>query len=305
MSIYNDTIELIGHTPIIRLNSLTSNSSATILIKLEKNNPGGSIKDRVCYSMIKTAEEEEKLKEGGTIIEPTSGNTGIGLALIGAVKGYQVILTMPDSMSIERRNLLKAYGAKLVLTPGEKGMKGAIDKARELVAKNSDYFMPGQFENPANPAIHRQTTASEILKDTGKKIDYFIAGVGTGGTLTGTAEVLKTKIPEIKIIAVEPATSAVLSGENAGSHKIQGIGAGFIPDVLNKDIIDRIIRIDDDKAIETAKLLAKREGLLLGISSGAAIAAALQISTEIDSDKTILAIAPDSGERYLSTGLFN
>ncbi|QTL99798.1 cysteine synthase A [Iocasia frigidifontis] len=305
MRIYNNAVELIGDTPIIKLNKVTGDSSATVLLKLERNNPGGSIKDRICYNMIKTAEEEGRLKKGGTIIEPTSGNTGIGLALIGAVKGYQVILTMPDSMSIERRNLLKAYGAKLVLTPGEKGMKGAIDKARELVAKNSDYFMPGQFENPANPEIHRQTTAREILRDTGGKIDYFIAGVGTGGTLTGTAEVLKNEIPEIKAIAVEPATSAVLSGESAGSHKIQGIGAGFIPAVLNKNIIDRVIKISDDKAIETAQLLASKEGLLLGISSGASAAAALQIAAEVDSNKTILALAPDTGERYLSTGLFN
>lgn len=305
MRIYNNAVELIGDTPIIKLNKVTGDSSATVLLKLERNNPGGSIKDRICYNMIKAAEEEGRLKKGGTIIEPTSGNTGIGLALIGAVKGYQVILTMPDSMSIERRNLLKAYGAKLVLTPGEKGMKGAIDKARELVAKNSDYFMPGQFENPANPEIHRQTTAREILRDTGGKIDYFIAGVGTGGTLTGTAEVLKNEIPEIKAIAVEPATSAVLSGESAGSHKIQGIGAGFIPAVLNKNIIDRVIKISDDKAIETAQLLASKEGLLLGISSGASAAAALQIAAEVDSNKTILAIAPDTGERYLSTGLFN
>ncbi|MTI61753.1 MAG: cysteine synthase A [Firmicutes bacterium] len=305
MGIYNNAVELIGDTPIIKLNKVIGDSSATVLLKLERNNPGGSIKDRICYNMIKTAEEEGKLKKGGTIIEPTSGNTGIGLALIGAVKGYQVILTMPDSMSIERRNLLKAYGAKLVLTPGEKGMKGAIDKARELVAKNSDYFMPGQFENPANPEIHRQTTAREILRDTGGKIDYFIAGVGTGGTLTGTAEVLKNEIPEIKTIAVEPATSAVLSGESAGSHKIQGIGAGFIPAVLNKNIIDRVIKISDDKAIETAQLLASKEGLLLGISSGAATAAALQIAAEVASNKTILALAPDTGERYLSTGLFN
>ncbi|AZO93526.1 cysteine synthase A [Halocella sp. SP3-1] len=305
MRIYNNAVELIGDTPIIKLNKVTGDSSATVLLKLERNNPGGSIKDRICYNMIKTAEEEGRLKKGGTIIEPTSGNTGIGLALIGAVKGYQVILTMPDSMSIERRNLLKAYGAKLVLTPGEKGMKGAIDKARELVAKNSDYFMPGQFENPANPEIHRQTTAREILRDTGGKIDYFIAGVGTGGTLTGTAEVLKNEIPEIKAIAVEPATSAVLSGESSGSHKIQGIGAGFIPAVLNKNIIDRVIKISDIKAIETAQLLASKEGLLLGISSGASAAAALQIAAELDSNKTILAIAPDTGERYLSTGLFN
>lgn len=305
MGIYNNAVELIGNTPIIKLNKITGDSQATVLLKLERNNPGGSIKDRICYSMIKTAEEEGKLKKGGTIIEPTSGNTGIGLALIGAVKGYQVILTMPDSMSIERRNLLKAYGAKLVLTPGEKGMKGAIDKARELVAKNSNYFMPGQFENPANPEIHRQTTAREILRDTDGKIDYFIAGVGTGGTLTGTAEILKNEIPKIKAIAVEPSGSAVLSGEDAGSHKIQGIGAGFIPAVLNKDIIDRVIKISDDKAIETAQLLASKEGLLLGISSGAAAAAALQIAAEVDSNKTILAIAPDTGERYLSTGLFN
>ncbi|MEJ6951721.1 cysteine synthase A [Natronospora cellulosivora (SeqCode)] len=305
MTIYNNVLELIGNTPIIRLNNLSKENEANILIKLEKNNPGGSIKDRICLNMIKDAEEKGVLKPGGTIVEPTSGNTGIGLAMIGAAKGYQVVLTMPDTMSIERRKLLKAYGADIVLTPGEEGMKGAIEKAREIADSDPKNFMPQQFENPANPDIHRKTTAEEIIRDTDANIDYFIAGVGTGGTLTGTGEILKERIPGIEIVALEPKDSAVISGEKPGPHKIQGIGAGFIPDVLETDIIDRIIKIGNFEAIEYSRKVAAKEGLLLGISSGAAIAAAVRLAKEVGKDKTILAIAPDTGERYLSTELFS
>jgi len=253
--------------------------------------------------MIKSAEESWRLKKGGTIVEPTSGNTGIGLALIGAARGYHVILTMPETMSIEKQKLLKAYGAEVILTPGYKGMQGAIEKAEELVTSNN-YFMPQQFINPDNPESHRQTTAREILEDTGGRLDYFIAGVGTGGTLTGIGEVLKEHNPSIQIIAVEPATSAVISGDKPGAHKIQGIGAGFIPEVLNREIIDRVIKISDEKAIATARELAHKHGLLVGISSGAAFAAAQEIALEITTDKTIVVIAPDTGERYLSIELF-
>lgn len=299
MAIYNNVTELIGNTPMIKVKE-----DPNILLKLERSNPGGSVKDRICYSMIKAAEESGRLKAGGTIVEPTSGNTGIGLALIGAARGYKVILTMPDTMSVERRKLLKAYGAELVLTPGAEGMKGAINKAKELVTENDNYFMPQQFENPANPEIHRKTTAREILEDTGRKIDYFVAGVGTGGTLTGVGEVLKEENPEIQVIAVEPADSAVLSGEEPGPHKIQGIGAGFIPEVLNTKIIDRVIKIGNEEAMEAARELARVHGLLVGISSGAAYAATRKLAGEVSGDKTIVAIAPDTGERYLSTELF-
>jgi len=304
MPIYNDITEVIGKTPLVRLSRLTGPDDATILLKLERNNPGGSVKDRICLSMIKAAEEKGELKPGGTIVEPTSGNTGIGLALVGAARGYKVILTMPETMSIERRKLLKAYGAEIVLTPGEKGMRGAIEKAEELVASNENYYMPQQFKNPANPEIHRQTTAREILEDTGGKVDYFIAGVGTGGTLTGVGEVLKAHNPEIKILAVEPLESAVLSGENPGPHKIQGIGAGFIPDVLSTEIIDQIIKVSGEEAIDTARQLAQKEGILTGISSGAAVATALKTAREVGKNKTIVVIAPDTGERYLSTELY-
>jgi cysteine synthase len=298
MTIYNDVTELIGRTPLIKITG-----NPTILLKLEKANPGGSIKDRICLNMIKSAEESCRLKKGGTIVEPTSGNTGIGLALIGAARGYHVILTMPETMSIEKQKLLKAYGAEVILTPGYKGMQGAIEKAEELVTSNN-YFMPQQFINPDNPESHRQTTAREILEDTGGRLDYFIAGVGTGGTLTGIGEVLKEHNPSIQIIAVEPATSAVISGDKPGAHKIQGIGAGFIPEVLNREIIDRVIKISDEKAIATARELAHKHGLLVGISSGAAFAAAQEIALEVASNKTIVVIAPDTGERYLSIELF-
>lgn len=304
MPIYNDITEIIGKTPLVRLNRLTGPDDATILLKLERNNPGGSVKDRICLSMIKAAEEKGELKPGGTIVEPTSGNTGIGLALVGAARGYKVILTMPETMSIERRKLLKAYGAEIVLTPGEKGMKGAIEKAEELVNSNENYYLPQQFKNPANPEIHRQTTAREILEDTDGKVDYFVAGVGTGGTLTGVGEVLKSVNPDIKVLAVEPLESAVLSGENPGPHKIQGIGAGFVPEVLSMEIIDQVMKISGKEAINTARRLASQEGILTGISSGAAVAAALKTARKIGKDKTIVVIAPDTGERYLSTELY-
>lgn len=304
MAYYESVESLIGNTPLVRLNNMTSDSEGKILLKLERNNPGGSVKDRICFSMIKKAEENGELKPGGTIVEPTSGNTGIGLSLIGAARGYKVILTMPDTMSVERRKLLKAYGAEIVLTPGDQGMKGAIEKAKKIVSDGDNYFMPQQFKNPANPDIHRETTAQEILNDIDGKVDYFVAGVGTGGTLTGVGETLKEVNPDLKVVAVEPADSAVISGKTPGPHKIQGIGAGFIPEVLNTDIIDQIIAIKNCEAIKTSRQVAANEGLLLGISSGAAIAAAIKLAAEIGSDKTIVAIAPDTGERYLSTELF-
>ena len=305
MTVYQNIFQLIGKTPLIKLNKLPPENSATVLAKLEKYNPGGSIKDRIAYNMIITAEEQGKLKSGGVIVEPTSGNTGVGLAMIGGARGYRVILTMPETMSLERQKLLKAYGAELVLTPGQLGMKGAISRAHELLEQNQNYFMPQQFENPANPEIHRKTTAREILADTDGKIDYLVAGVGTGGTITGAGEILKKKIPGIKIIAVEPLSSAVITGEEPGPHRIQGIGAGFIPAILKREIIDLVIRISDQEAIATTKKLAREEGLLLGISSGAAVAAALQIAKDAGNDQTIVVIAPDTGERYLSTGLFD
>lgn len=301
MRIYNDVSQLIGNTPLVKLNMKTN---PTILLKLEFFNPGGSIKDRICLNMIKEAEKTGRLPEGGTLVEPTSGNTGIGLAMLGAARGYRVILVMPETMSQERRRLLKAYGADLILTPGDKGMKGAIEKAEEIVRDNKGYFMPGQFDNPANPEAHRRTTAEEILIDTDGKIDYFVAGVGTGGTLTGTGEILKERLPDVKVVAVEPSGSAVITGEEPGSHGIQGIGAGFIPEVLNTGVIDRTIKVGDEEALETGRRLAQEEGLLVGISSGAAVAAALKLAEELEEDKTIVVIAPDTGERYLTTDLF-
>lgn len=304
MPIYNDVTELIGRTPLLRINKLTGENDATVLIKLERNNPGGSVKDRIAYSMIKRAEEEGRLKPGGTIIEPTSGNTGIGLAMVAAALGYKVILTMPETMSIERRKLLKAYGAEIILTPGKEGMKGAIRKAEELLAETENAIIPQQFENPANPAIHEKTTGVEIWEDTGGKVDYFVSGVGTGGTLTGAGRYLKKRNPELKIIAVEPANSPVISGGDPGPHKIQGIGAGFIPAILDTELIDEIYKITDEEAMETARQAARKEGILIGISSGAALAAALKIAQKAGKGKTIVAIAPDTGERYLSTELF-
>ncbi|HUT84588.1 MAG TPA: cysteine synthase A [Thermodesulfobacteriota bacterium] len=296
--------ELIGNTPVVRLNKVAGKDDAVIWAKLESFNPGGSVKDRICLSMIEAAEKEGKIKPGATIIEPTSGNTGIGLAMVCAAKGYKLVLTMPETMSVERRMLLKAYGAELILTPGSEGMKGAVMRAEELAKENKNYFIPQQFKNPANPEIHRRTTAQEILRQVKESIDAFVSGVGTGGTITGVGEVLKSKYPGIKIVAVEPAASPVLSGGTPGPHKIQGIGAGFIPDVLNMKIIDAIITVKDDEAKETAVRLAEKEGLLVGISSGAAAFAALKVARELGKGKTVVVIFPDTGERYLSTGLF-
>ncbi|MCX5884746.1 MAG: cysteine synthase A [Proteobacteria bacterium] len=300
----NQVIELIGNTPVVRLNKVVGKDDAAIWAKIESFNPGGSVKDRICLSMIEAAEKDKKIKPGATIIEPTSGNTGIGLAMVCAAKGYRLILTMPETMSIERKMLLKAYGAELILTPGSEGMKGAVMRAEELAKENKNYFMPQQFKNPANPEIHRRTTAQEILRQVKGNIDAFVSGVGTGGTITGVGEVLKSEYPGIKIVAVEPAASPVLSGGTPGPHKIQGIGAGFIPDVLNMKIIDAIITVKDDEARETAVLLAEKEGLLVGISSGAAAFAALKVARELGKEKTVVVIFPDTGERYLSTGLY-
>lgn len=305
MRIAQNITELIGNTPLVRLNRLVSEHSAEVVVKLEELNPGGSVKTRIAVNMIRQAEASGKLKPGGTIVEPTSGNTGIGLALAGAALGYRVILTMPETMSVERRKLLAAYGAELVLTPGDKGMPGAIEKAVELVKTHDNYFMPQQFENAANPEIHRLTTAQEILRDTDAQVDAFVAGVGTGGTLTGVGEVLKESIPGIRLVAVEPAGSPVLSGGKAGPHKIQGIGAGFVPKNARKEIYDQMITVANEDALETGRRLAKEEGLLVGISAGAAVFAALQIARELGPDKRVVVIAPDTGERYLSTELFD
>jgi cysteine synthase A len=305
MRVFSDVSEVIGSTPLVKLNRLTDGLECTVLAKLESKNPGGSVKDRICLSMINEAEKQGLIKKGTVIIEPTSGNTGVGLAMMGAVRGYHVILTMPDTMSLERRNLLKAYGAELVLTPGSEGMRGAIKKAEELVSKTPDSFMPQQFKNPANPKVHRETTAVEIWKDTDGKVDFLVAGVGTGGTITGVAEYIKPKKKQFKAIAVEPFNSPVLSGGQPGPHKIQGIGAGFKPDVLKMELIDEIIRVKDEDAIETARQLARKEGLLVGISSGAATFAALVVARRGDSaGKLLVTILPDTGERYLSSSLF-
>ncbi|GAB6088140.1 cysteine synthase A [Alkaliphilus crotonatoxidans] len=297
--------QLIGNTPLVRLNRMVEANMAEVYLKLDYLNPGASVKDRIALSMIEAAEEKGLLKPGAAIIEPTSGNTGIGLAMIGAAKGYHVILVMPDTMSMERRRLLKAYGAQLVLTPGAKGMKGAIEKATELKEKHPDYFMPQQFENPANTEVHRRTTAEEIWQMTEGNIDAFVAGVGTGGTITGVGEVLKSKNQDIQIIAVEPKNSPVISGGQPGPHKIQGIGAGFIPSILNTDIIDEIIQVEDEDAMETARKIASAEGILVGISSGAAIYTGLRIARDLGSGKRVVVMVPSSGERYLSTALFN
>ena len=305
--IYNGTIDLIGNTPLVEVKNIEKELGleARVLVKLEYFNPAGSVKDRIAKGMIEDAEEKGLLKEGSVIIEPTSGNTGIGLAAIAAAKGYRIILTMPETMSVERRNILKAYGAEIVLTEGAKGMKGAIAKADELAKEIPNSFIPGQFVNPANPATHRATTGPEIWNDTDGDVDIFIAGVGTGGTLTGVGEYLKEKKPDVKIVALEPATSPVLSEGKSGAHKIQGIGAGFVPDVLNTKVYDEIITVENDDAFATGKLLAKHEGVLVGISSGAALWAALDYAKRPENKgKTIVALLPDNGDRYYSTPLF-
>ena len=305
--IYEGTLGLIGNTPLVEVKNIEKDLGleARLLVKLEYLNPAGSVKDRIAKGIIEDAEAKGILKEGATIIEPTSGNTGIGIASIAAAKGYRAILTMPETMSVERRNILKAYGAEIVLTEGSKGMKGAIAKAEELAKEIPGSFIPGQFENPANPKAHAATTGPEIWKDTDGKVDIFVAGVGTGGTITGTGEYLKSQNPNVKVVAVEPATSPVLSEGKAGPHKIQGIGAGFVPDTLDTKVYDEIIPVENEDAFETSKLLTKKEGILTGISSGAALYAAIQLAKRPENKgKVIVALLPDSGDRYYSTPLF-
>ena len=307
MNIYNNFTELIGKTPLVKLNKLKEELgySGNIFAKLEYFNPAGSVKDRIGFALIREAEKQGVLKEGSVIIEPTSGNTGIGLAAVAASRGYKVILTMPETMSIERQKLLKAYGAEIVLTDGKLGMSGAIQKAEELAAEIQNSFIPGQFANPANPKAHREGTGPEIYEDTDGKVDIFVAGVGTGGTVTGVGEYLKSKNPDVKVVAVEPSASAVLSTGVAGSHKIQGIGAGFVPDVLNTGIYDEIIPVSNEDAFATGKLIGRSEGVLVGISSGAAAFAAIELAKRPENEgKNIVVLLPDTGDRYLSTPLF-
>ena len=306
-NIYMGTLELIGNTPLVEVTNIEKNLKleATLLVKLEYFNPAGSVKDRIAKAMIEDAEEKGILKPDSVIIEPTSGNTGIGLAAIAAAKGYRMILTMPETMSVERRNILKAYGAEIVLTEGSKGMKGAIEKANELAAETENSYIPGQFENPVNPAIHRKTTGPEIWRDTDGNVDIFVAGVGTGGTITGTGEFLKEQNPNIRIVAVEPADSTVLSEGKSGAHKIQGIGAGFVPETLNTEIYDEIIKVTNEDAFACGKLMAKQEGVLVGISSGAALYAAIELAKKAENKgKKIVVLLPDNGDRYYSTPLF-
>ena len=305
MNIKANVLELIGNTPLVRLNKVTDGVKADVVAKIESRNPLASVKDRIALAMIEDAEKRGLLKAGSVIVEPTSGNTGIGLAYVAAVKGYRCILTMPESMSVERRKLLKVFGAEVVLTPAPRGMGGAIEKAREILESTADSFMPQQFENPANPEVHRKTTAEEIWKDTDGKVDILVSGVGTGGTITGVSEFIKKRKKDFRAIAVEPAKSPVLSGGSPSPHRIQGIGAGFVPGVYNKDLVDEIIKVDDEDAGRTARRLAKEEGLLVGISSGAAAWAALELAKRRENaGKLIVVVLPDTGERYLSTWLF-
>lgn len=304
MRVANTILDLIGQTPVVKLNRVVGKTDADVFLKLEFFNPGGSVKDRIALSMIEEAEKRGELKPGATIVEPTSGNTGIGLAMVAAAKGYRAILVMPETMSLERRNLLRAYGAELVLTPGSEGMKGAIAKAEELVRENPDYFMPQQFKNPDNVKIHIETTAQEVLQQMEGKLDAFVAGVGTGGTITGVGQVLRKHVPDCRIIAVEPSASPVLSGGKPGPHKIQGIGAGFVPPILDTSIYDEVIQIDNEEAFEWARRVAREEGILVGISSGAAIAAAVKVARRLGEGKRVLAVSPSNGERYLSTELY-
>lgn len=303
MRVGNSIVDLIGQTPIVKLNRLNGSEDADVYLKLEFMNPGSSVKDRIAFAMVEAAEKDGRLKEGDTIIEPTSGNTGIGLAMVAAAKGYRTILVMPDTMSMERRNLLRAYGAELILTPGPEGMKGAIAKAEEL-ANDKGYFMPQQFKNEANPAIHRDTTGKEIVDQMGDQLDAFVSGIGTGGTITGAGQVLKEHYPSIKLYAIEPKDSPVLSGGNPGPHKIQGIGAGFVPSILNTSLYDEVLTVSTEESFEFARRAAREEGLLGGISSGAAIAAALRVAKKLGKGKKVLAIIPSNGERYLSTPLY-